>query len=61
MSNILNIIGENEIYRKELDKVMEEERQRIEKQGENDKDKNHQMDTSEFRLIEEYNQKVNLI
>ena len=58
MNNILKFMEDNEVYRTELDKIMDEERQRIEKQGEKDKDKDRGINSTEFRIIEEYNQKV---
>jgi len=55
LNNIMSIIDHNEIYRKEIDKVVMEEEDRVNAKNEKSLDKNIKNDTQEYKFIMEYN------
>lgn len=57
IDNIMVIINKNEKWKKELEKVEENEKQRQDKKSDELKDKNLKMDTKEYQLLEEYKKK----
>ena len=61
LDKIFTIMEENEIIRKELHKVIEEEDTRVNKQNDKKIDKDHNMDSKEWQKIEAYNQKVSAL
>ena len=57
IDNIIVIINKNEKWKKELEKVEENEKQRQDKKSDELKDKNLKMDTKEYQLLEAYKKK----
>lgn len=59
LEKIFKIMEENEIIRKELNKVIEDEDTRVNRQNDKKQDKDHGMDSKEYELIEKFNSTVN--
>jgi len=58
MERLKMVIQRNEKWREELFKVEENERQRKDKQGSEMQEKNHKMDSTEYKLLEQYYREV---
>ena len=61
MDRLKIIIQRNEKWRKELFKVEENERQRKDKQGSEMLERTHKMDSTEYKLLEQYQREVKRI
>jgi hypothetical protein len=59
LDHIFKIMEENEIIRKELDKIIRDEEERLAKQNDKKQDKDHRMDSKEYEIIEKFNYNVN--
>jgi hypothetical protein len=61
MERLKMVIQRNEKWREELFKVEENERQRKDKQGSDMLERSHKMDSTEYKLLEQYNREVKRI
>tara|TARA_B100001093_G_scaffold519633_1_gene609568 strand:+ start:2161 stop:4554 length:2394 start_codon:yes stop_codon:yes gene_type:complete len=61
MERLRMVIQRNDKWREELNKVEEVERQRKDKQGSEMQEKTHKMDSTEFKLLEQYYREVKRI
>tara|TARA_B110000261_G_scaffold47630_1_gene56158 strand:+ start:681 stop:3089 length:2409 start_codon:yes stop_codon:yes gene_type:complete len=57
IDNVMNIINKNEKWKKDLEKIEENEKQRQDKKSDELKDKNLKMDTKEYQILEAYKKK----
>ena len=58
---LIKIIEENEVYRKDLDKVVFEEKERQDKISDKKTDKDNKMDSKEYQKLEEFDRKVSML
>tara|TARA_A100001015_G_scaffold309320_1_gene408582 strand:+ start:1841 stop:4252 length:2412 start_codon:yes stop_codon:yes gene_type:complete len=61
LNNLIKIIEENDVYRKELDKVVFEEKERQDKISDKKTDKDNKMDSKEYQKLEEFDRKVSML